>query len=42
MTYTKRVLDQINAAEARLEISLRRIDGGNISSRARSPVPRSQ
>jgi GntR family transcriptional repressor for pyruvate dehydrogenase complex len=36
MAYTKRVLDEIAAAEARLEISLRRIDGGNISSRARS------
>ena len=36
MTYTKRVLDEIAAAEARLEISLRRIDGGKISSRARS------
>jgi len=35
MTYTKRVLDEIAAAEARLEISLRRIDGGNISTRAR-------
>ena len=35
MTYTKRVLDEIAAAEARLEISLRRIDGGNISSRTR-------
>ena len=42
MTYTKRVLDEITAADARLEISLRRIDGGNISSRARSPVPRPQ
>jgi GntR family transcriptional repressor for pyruvate dehydrogenase complex len=35
MTYTKRVLGEIAAAEARLEISLRRIDGGRISSRAR-------
>jgi GntR family transcriptional repressor for pyruvate dehydrogenase complex len=35
MTYTKRVLGEIAAAEARLEISLRRIDGGSISSRAR-------
>ncbi len=34
MTYTRRVLAEIAAAEARLEISLRRIDGGNISSRA--------
>lgn len=36
MDYTRRVLDEIAAAEARLEISLRRIDGGNIASRARS------
>jgi GntR family transcriptional repressor for pyruvate dehydrogenase complex len=35
MTYTKRVLDEIAAAESRLEISLRRIEGGSISSRAR-------
>ena len=35
MAYTKRVLDEITAADARLEISLRRIDGGNISARAR-------
>lgn len=35
MAYTRRVLDEITAAEARLEISLRRIDGGNISARAR-------
>ncbi|HRO12264.1 FCD domain-containing protein [Amaricoccus sp.] len=35
MTYTKRVLDEIAAAEARLEISLRRIEGGNLTSRAR-------
>jgi GntR family transcriptional repressor for pyruvate dehydrogenase complex len=34
MTYTKRVLGEIAAAEARLEISLRRIDGGGISPRA--------
>jgi GntR family transcriptional regulator, transcriptional repressor for pyruvate dehydrogenase complex len=34
MTYTKRVLNEIAAAEARLEISLRRIDGGSISARA--------
>ena len=34
MTYTRRVLAEIAAAEERLEISLRRIDGGNISSRA--------
>ena len=43
MTYTRRVMDEIAAAEARLEISLRRIDGGNISSRARTargPKPR--
>jgi GntR family transcriptional regulator, transcriptional repressor for pyruvate dehydrogenase complex len=39
MTYTRRVLAEIAAAEARLEISLRRIDGGSISSRAR-PAPR--
>ena len=30
------VLGEISAAEARLEISLRRIDGGRISSRART------
>lgn len=36
MTYTKRVLSEIAAADARLEISLRRIDGGNISARART------
>ncbi len=35
MTYTQRVLGEIAAAEARLEISLRRIDGGSLSSRAR-------
>jgi GntR family transcriptional repressor for pyruvate dehydrogenase complex len=35
MTYTRRVLSEIAAAEARLEISLRRIDGGSLSSRAR-------
>jgi GntR family transcriptional repressor for pyruvate dehydrogenase complex len=35
MTYTQRVLSEIAAAEARLEISLRRIDGGSLSSRAR-------
>jgi GntR family transcriptional repressor for pyruvate dehydrogenase complex len=35
MTYTGRVLGEIAAAEARLEISLRRIDGGRLSSRAR-------
>ena len=40
MTYTRRVLNEIAAAEARLEISLRRIDGGNLSSRARTkPMP---
>lgn len=40
MTYTRRVLNEIAAAEARLEISLRRIDGGNLSSRARTkPIP---
>ena len=36
MTYTRRVLNEIAAAETRLEVSLRRIDGGNISSRART------
>ncbi len=41
MTYTQRVLGEIAAAEARLEISLRRIDGGNISSRARNRPNRS-
>lgn len=42
MTYTRRVLNEIAAAEARLEISLRRIDGGNLSSRARAkPAPSS-
>jgi GntR family transcriptional repressor for pyruvate dehydrogenase complex len=35
MSYTKRVMSEISAAEARLEISLRRIEGGSISSRAR-------
>jgi GntR family transcriptional repressor for pyruvate dehydrogenase complex len=35
MSYTKRVLSEIAAAEARLEISLRRIEGGSISTRAR-------
>lgn len=40
MTYTRRVLNEIAAAEARLEISLRRIDGGNLSARARTkPAP---
>lgn len=33
MGYTSRVLSEIAAAEARLEISLRRIDGGNIAQR---------
>ena len=33
MGYTKRVLNEIIAAEARLEISLRRLQGGNISQR---------
>lgn len=33
MRYTRRVLGEIAAAEARLEISLRRIDGGNITPR---------
>ena len=36
MAYTRRVMSEIAAAEARLEISLRRIDGGNLSSRARA------
>lgn len=36
MTYTRRVLSEIASAEARLEISLRRIEGGGLSSRARS------
>lgn len=31
MTYTRQVITEIAAAEARLEISLRRIDGGKIS-----------
>lgn len=35
MAYTRRVMDEIAAADARLEISLRRIDGGSISARAR-------
>lgn len=40
MTYTRRVLSEIAAADARLEISLRRIDGGSLSSRARArPAP---
>ena len=33
--YTQRVMAEIAAAEARLEISLRRIDGGSLSTRAR-------
>lgn len=36
ITYTRRVLNEITAAEARLAISLRRIEGGSISSRART------
>jgi GntR family transcriptional repressor for pyruvate dehydrogenase complex len=41
MTYTRRVMNEISAAEARLEISLRRIDGGNLSSRVRTkPAPK--
>ena len=32
MLYTRRVLNEIAAAEARLEISLRRIQGGNLTS----------
>ncbi|MDP5307274.1 FCD domain-containing protein [Paracoccus spongiarum] len=33
MTYTRRVLSEIAAADARLEISLRRIEGGSITHR---------
>ena len=33
MLYTRRALNEIAAAEARLDISLRRIDGGNIAQR---------
>ncbi|HMQ95361.1 MAG TPA: FCD domain-containing protein [Amaricoccus sp.] len=33
MGYTRRALNEIAAAEARLDISLRRIDGGNIAQR---------
>ena len=33
MIYTKRVRAEIIAAEARLEISLRRIEGGSLTSR---------
>jgi GntR family transcriptional repressor for pyruvate dehydrogenase complex len=41
MAYTRRVLAEIAAAETRLEISLRRIDGGSLSSRARvKPGPK--
>lgn len=36
MTYTQRVISEIVAADARLEISLRRIEGGNISRAGRS------
>ncbi len=40
MIYTQRVMSEIAAADARLEISLRRIDGGNISTRGRqAPRP---
>lgn len=43
MTYTRRVLGEITAAEARLEISLRRIDGGSLTSRGRArPMPRAE
>ena len=38
MIYTRRVMDEITAAEARLEISLRRIDGGSLSSRSRPRI----
>ena len=37
MIYTKQVLDEIAAADARLEVSLRQIDGGSLSSRAQRP-----
>jgi GntR family transcriptional repressor for pyruvate dehydrogenase complex len=37
MIYTRRVLKEIAEADARLEVSLRRIDGGSISARARRP-----
>jgi GntR family transcriptional regulator, transcriptional repressor for pyruvate dehydrogenase complex len=37
MVYTRRVLDEIAAADARLEISLRRIEGGNITARSAKP-----
>jgi GntR family transcriptional regulator, transcriptional repressor for pyruvate dehydrogenase complex len=40
IAYTRRVMDEIAAADARLEISLRRIDGGNISARARGGAGR--
>ena len=36
MAYTQRVIAEIAAADARLEISLRRIDGGNISRNGRN------
>jgi GntR family transcriptional repressor for pyruvate dehydrogenase complex len=40
INYTSRVLTEIAAAEARLEISLRRVEGGGISSRAATrPAP---
>ena len=38
MTYTLRVMNEIAAAEARLEISLRRIDGGSLTFRSKPRV----
>ena len=38
MAYTLRVMNEIAAAEARLEISLRRIDGGSLTFRSRPRV----
>lgn len=35
MEHTRRVMQEIVAAGERLEISLRRIDGGNVSTRVR-------
>jgi len=35
MTYTQHVLSESGAAEARLEISIRRIEGGNVTARPR-------
>lgn len=39
MLYTRRVLNEIAAADARLEISLRRLQGGNLSSRENGRKP---